>query len=322
MLSHKQLVTVCLLSSLFTFSLFAASSTQQYQVTRVASDDTLNIRVGAGVNNEVIATIPFNGRNIQMLGETHQVGKTVWVKIVWQNQQGWVSKHYLQAVASDEHNTSTKPVEQVPAIPVVPQTAKPKPLKAVNRTEPVSEIEVTTTVVENSAENDTDAETDIIQKDKDSALNDVVSTDTDEDADSNVVSNAELTATNEEDASNWILQCGDKKPYWKVQLHPDSLAVFRDKHEVSLPITVKKQHKNQWNTALKTIIKGQKGKNNLEMTIKYAYSKRCYDTLSSLVVPYKVTTVFNGETLTGCCHAVQLLEDEVVNNDQQISKVP
>ncbi len=82
---------------------------------------------------------------------------------------------------------------------------------------------------------------------------------------------------------------------------------------------MKKQHKNKWNTALKTVVKGKKGGDNLEMTIKYAYSKRCYDTLSSLVVPYKVTTIFNGETLTGCCHAVQLKEEE---QERQISKAP
>lgn len=334
MLSHKQLVTVCLLSSFLTFSLFttsyaAQSSPQQYVVTRVASDDTLNIRAGAGISQEVIATMPFNGRNIQALGETRQVGKTVWVKISWQGQQGWVSKHYLQEVVSDEPSTPTQPVTvtQEPTTPVVQQneqvvqeTAKPKLLKAVDRTEPVAEV--TTTVVESDQENHNDAEIDEIQKDI--ALNSVASTE--EDIDTNVEhvdsSDTQLTATDEEDAGNWILQCGDKKPYWKVQLHPDSLAVFRDKYEVSLPITVKKQHKNQWNTALKTVVKGQKGKNNLEMTIKYAYSKRCYDTLSSLVVPYKVTTVFNGETLTGCCHAVQLLEDEVVANDQRISKAP
>ncbi len=89
--------------------------------------------------------------------------------------------------------------------------------------------------------------------------------------------------------------------------------VLKGEYQADLPITKKKQDRNRWNTALKTIVHGKNGRNNLQMTIKYAFSKRCYDTLSGLRVPYKVTTKFNGEELTGCCRAVKLEPAETKN---------
>ncbi|HHL18894.1 MAG TPA: SH3 domain-containing protein [Thiothrix sp.] len=311
MLSHKQLVATYLLSSLLIFSTFAESSIH-YKVTHVAGNDSLNIRADAGVSNTVIAAIPFNGSGIQAMGEERAVGKTIWMKVKWQDKEGWVSKHYLQAeqVSAEEPIVVTKasviPVKSKPDVAkkVLPEI---KPVKVIQESPVVSNVEteknIETLLVENNiiTENDT-------KKVKQASETAVVEHVT-----------PEKSKKAKEEVGKWILQCGDKKPYWKVELHPKSLEIYRDKYTTSLPITLKKQHKNKWNTALKTVVKGKEGSDNLEMTIKYAYSKRCYDTLSSLVVPYKVTTIFNGETLTGCCHAVQLKEE---TRERQISKAP
>lgn len=309
MLSHKQLVSVGLFSSFLIFSAFAESALH-YSVTHVADNDGLNIRAGAGVSNAVVAAIPFNGKDVQALGEEHAVGKTLWVKVKWKTYEGWVSKHYLQA----EQTSKVKPIVAKAAVkPLEKSKVKPeselepevaKETKTKPQPSPVQVVEIDSEKPETVAENKAKVPIDYVDE---------------QDIESEINAKTENVKKNNLLVGNWILQCGAKKPYWKVELHPKSLEVYRDEYEKSLPITLKKQHKNKWNTALKTVVKGKKGRDSLEMTIKYAYSKRCYDTLSSLVVPYKVTTVFNGETLTGCCHAVQL---EEAPKQRQISKVP
>jgi len=312
MLSHKQLVATCLLSSLLVVSTFAESSLQ-YSVTHVADNDSLNIRAGAGVGNAVVAAIPFNGSNVQSMGKERAVGKTIWVKVKWQNQEGWVSKHYLQA----EQVSVNKPVVVAKTSTITPTAAsEPESVKKTLPTTKLVKVVQESPVVSNIEPEEKIAP--LLDNDRIADSKVVVASATKIERVSTTVEHVDIEK-NKKEAGKWILQCGDKKPYWKVELHPKSLEIYRDKYTKSLPITLKKQHKNKWNTALKTVVKGKKGSDSLEMTIKYAYSKRCYDTLSSLVVPYKVTTVFNGETLTGCCHAVQLKDE---TQERQISKVP
>ena len=315
MLPHKQLVATWLFLSLLSVSVFAEPS-MQYKVTHVADDDSLNIRAGAGVGNAVVAAIPFNGSHVRATGEEHAVGKTIWVKIKWQGKEGWVSKHYLQT----EQASNEQPiVTQTPVMPMPtkldPEFTKKTPLKTPLKTPPKISTPSKEKRIEVVQAEPVD-EVEVVEK---KIVATIVTEPIEVEVGIEETIDSLRSEKNEKRTGRWILQCGDKKPYWKVELRPKSLAIYRDKYKESLPITLKKQHKNKWNTALKTVVKGKKGKDNLEMTIKYAYSKRCYDTLSSLVVPYKVTTIFNGETLTGCCHAVQL-EEEI--QDRQISKIP
>jgi uncharacterized protein YraI len=85
-----------------------------YQVTRVQSDDTLNIRSGAGTNYPVIGTIPFNGRTVMSTGQTQQNGRSTWVEVVWLGQIGWVNKRFLTDSDDAMQQVSTTPAA-VPA---------------------------------------------------------------------------------------------------------------------------------------------------------------------------------------------------------------
>ena len=67
-----------------------------YQITAVKSWDTLNLRSSPGISSKVIAKIPANGNSITRVGTQVSVGETVWVKIIWEGKQGWVSKSYLK----------------------------------------------------------------------------------------------------------------------------------------------------------------------------------------------------------------------------------
>jgi len=252
-----------------------------FSVTHVGENDNLNVRAGAGVKNEIVTTIPFDGGAIELLGDKITLGKTHWVLIKWKGITGWVSKYYLDADQSVNIESTKVATVDLAAADKVDATVKvaetkEQPTASDDKEERVSsttEQEKTITKVTESKEDKTE------------------------------VTEAELAPQPQEE---WVLRCGNKSPYWKVDIHPKWMDVLKGDYETDLPITKKKQDRNRWNTALKTVVHGKNGRNNLQMTIKYAYSKRCYDTLSGLRVPYKVVTKFNGEELTGCCRAVKV----------------
>lgn len=88
----------------------ASAEADFYQVIDVQSNDSLNIRSGAGTRYPVIGTIPFNGRTVMSTGQTRQVGSSTWAEIVWLGQIGWVNQRFL---------ADSKQVTQQPApVPV------------------------------------------------------------------------------------------------------------------------------------------------------------------------------------------------------------
>ncbi len=66
-----------------------------YAVFRIAENDPLNIRRAPGLKTQVVGTIPFDGKGIQFLGETKQIGQEVWAKIQFGKISGWVNQSYL-----------------------------------------------------------------------------------------------------------------------------------------------------------------------------------------------------------------------------------
>ncbi len=69
--------------------------TTLYRIIHVSSNDVLNIRAGAGVNYEIVGTIPADGRDIQILGDSVQANNTTWVPILYEGITGWVNSYYL-----------------------------------------------------------------------------------------------------------------------------------------------------------------------------------------------------------------------------------
>ena len=236
----------------------SAADKPLYEIRGVKSWDTLNLRSSPGVSSEVIAKIPANGKTISVTGTQVFVGETVWVKITWQEKQGWVSKLYLKEMSVGQSSPKKSQTKEVVATETTVLEAKLSTAK---------KIPAPKKVVQKSA--------------------------------------SKPVVFKEASSGEWILSCGNSSPFWKVEVHPEILKIFKGKYKEKLPITYKKQEKNQWNTAKRTHLKGVTAKDNLDLDIHYSYSK-CDDTLSQLKVPYKATMTHNGEKMTGCCRAIKL----------------
>jgi uncharacterized membrane protein len=201
-----------------------------FQITKVKSWDTLNLRSAPGVKSRVVTKIPANGNSISLLGTEVVIGNTAWVKINWQGKQGWVSKYFLQPMPA-------KPQQTAPAKKV----AKP----------------VSTLVEKGVGRN------------------------------------------------QWILRCGNTSPFWRVDVYPKALKLYTGRYKSLLPITYQKQDKNKWNIASKTHLKGATSQDNIDLTIRYSYS-RCNDTVSKKKVPYSAVVIHNGHKMNGCCMALKI----------------
>ncbi len=70
---------------------------QYYNVVNVTPTDTLNIREFAGTINDKVGKIPSVGICIEYLGNFRLRKGGLWVKIRYENIEGWVHSHYLNA---------------------------------------------------------------------------------------------------------------------------------------------------------------------------------------------------------------------------------
>jgi len=61
-----------------------------FDVARVAPNDVLNIRAEPNANSEIIGTLPYNDKNIEVVEETRG-----WARVNKGESTGWVSSRYL-----------------------------------------------------------------------------------------------------------------------------------------------------------------------------------------------------------------------------------
>lgn len=95
----KQFITIILglCLSLYSYTSMAKLSDDcLYSVTKVASYDTLTVRLGPGVKYKQVDSIPSNGSNIKIVGYEIQTGKFFWVPIEYNGISGWVNSYYLK----------------------------------------------------------------------------------------------------------------------------------------------------------------------------------------------------------------------------------
>jgi uncharacterized protein YraI len=95
----KQFITIILglCLSLYSYTSMAKLSDDcLYRVTKVASHDTLTVRLGPGVQYKQVGSIPSNGSHIKIVGYEIQIGKFFWVPIEYNGISGWVNSYYLK----------------------------------------------------------------------------------------------------------------------------------------------------------------------------------------------------------------------------------
>ncbi len=68
---------------------------EQFIVVGVESDDTLNVRSGAGVDNDVVGELPYNAVGVDLLAEDVLVDGSPWQEIEYEEIRGWVNRSFI-----------------------------------------------------------------------------------------------------------------------------------------------------------------------------------------------------------------------------------
>lgn len=72
-----------------------------YRVAFVTSDDVLNVRRAAGVNNPIIGTLAANETAVTFMGGAIQVAGSTWVEVQKGGVQGWVNGRFLTPMLNE-----------------------------------------------------------------------------------------------------------------------------------------------------------------------------------------------------------------------------
>lgn len=91
----KMMLWVTLLCLTLGTGMVTAAESRIYKVRHVAADDSLNMRNTAGVQGNVVATIPPNSSGVVSTGREQQLGQSTWAEVHWAGKSGWVNKYYL-----------------------------------------------------------------------------------------------------------------------------------------------------------------------------------------------------------------------------------
>ncbi len=245
----------------------AVQAAVAYQVIKVESWDTLNMRAGPGVGQDAVAQLPHDATGIELLGDTQQVGKTHWVQISWQDKRGWVSKAYLGKQAAGSAKTA------VAAALAESPAPSAKPPTSANAAKSPAEVAGASTDPVTATPQSAPAPTDQIVKKKQSGM--------------------------------WVLECGNRSPYWKVEVLPQWLRGTLGAHKTGMPIVHQRQQHGQYrNVALETEIRGRNKWNRLEIVL--TYNKSCHSTLLNKRVAFSVQGKFNDDLIKGCCRSYQV----------------
>ncbi len=85
---------------------------ERFTVVGVESDDTLNVREGAGVDSDVVGELPYNATGIELIGEIVLVDDSPWGEIQFEDIRGWVNRSFI-AVQIGERGDAAETAHEI-----------------------------------------------------------------------------------------------------------------------------------------------------------------------------------------------------------------
>ncbi|MEM7114101.1 MAG: hypothetical protein AAF614_16825 [Chloroflexota bacterium] len=90
---------------------------EAYAIVGVEPEDTLNVRNGPGVDNDIVGEIPHTGMGIQLLGDIVMVGESAWSQVQFEETMGWVNTTFLAGqYGTINHATAERAAAMIYAI--------------------------------------------------------------------------------------------------------------------------------------------------------------------------------------------------------------
>ena len=109
-----------------------------YKVKRVGQGSSLNLRAFPGSKSRVKVAIPHNASWVVKRNRTKKVGRSVWNKVIWNKEEGWVNSHFLSfdpaatRIADERKQCLTNPAEKNKICCGYPKNERRRPFKHVD----------------------------------------------------------------------------------------------------------------------------------------------------------------------------------------------
>ena len=241
-----------------------------FKVTKVASNDSLNMRAWPSTKSRIKNKLPYNAKDLTETGKQRVVDGANWIEVNWQKNKGWVKSHYLVKTGVLLHAN---------------KIASRNPKATTNASSHISAILPTDDQLLNEEPQE-------LAGDRyDQSLEEGVA---------EKVSYAESTKRNR---GQQILSCNGKNPsYWNIKLDMANRNIqvkFPQKSAYNVPI---KYHAWASENRVNMNIGGTKGRNIIDVNLKK--TNACYNDMTQSALAYEVNATINDQYFSGCCQTV------------------
>lgn len=93
----------------------STSLSNNYRVVYVEEDDTLNLRNGPGIENDILAEISPNADGVKVVGKGQMVLGSLWVPVEYEDMAGWVNSRFLSQEISRNEFCEDEEIEELVA---------------------------------------------------------------------------------------------------------------------------------------------------------------------------------------------------------------
>jgi uncharacterized membrane protein len=250
---------------------YAKAKTTIYKVTKLSPDSTLKLRAWPSPKSRIKTQLPYNAKDLTETGKQRIIGKTKWLEVNWQQNQGWVEADYLKKTgvllhAKNKASRNNKALEQP-----TEQLAK-------------SIIETLESIDERPEE---------LVGDRYDQPEQIAATEI----------KTAFTENEENNSSLQILLCDGANPkYWNIKMDVADKNMqirFSKSQTFNVPINY-----HAWATPnrLRMNIGGNQGRNIVDVNLEK--TNACYNGITKTRFSYEVNATINKEFYTGCCEVV------------------
>ncbi len=136
----KRILVTLVTSAFLTLSSILPSSAQAndiYKVMRVGQGASLNLRAYPSSKSKIKVAIPHNASWVVKRNSSKKVGRSIWNKVVWNKEEGWVNSNFLSfdpastKLAEQRKQCLRDPKERNKACCGYPVNERKRPFKSV-----------------------------------------------------------------------------------------------------------------------------------------------------------------------------------------------
>jgi len=268
---------------------YAKSNITIFKVTKVSTNNKLQLRAWPSPKSRVKVSLPHNAVDLLETGKKKVLGKSKWIEVTWQNNQGWVNARYLK-------KTGVLPISinKAQSVAVVAVTSGSRNItKAV--VNPVAKTKITTNLTREAKR--------VIGNPTPNTMPQMPTENRYYQPTQLAAREVKTTYTPNTESNNKILRCIGSSPRpWSIKLNTANKRMqvnFKNGQSFNVPINY---HEWASSNKVRMNIGGNKGRNIVDVNLEK--TDACSTGLSRKNYMYEVIATINRDFFSGCCETI------------------